>query len=505
MPLGFWIDGVPMNYDRTESAEVITMNFPGQSGEYRSARIPLTTLGRKSMVQETWDDLFEILCWSLQHAAAGVAPLKRHDGAPWEQSEHRRRKRAGQGLGVRGVLCEIRGDWLMFAETFRFPRWSEKANICWKCEATRAQVTSLHTPVSCAARGLPKGRRLSCHPPHREGLRQSSTPAVADADMATATITKPHSVFFLGESLEIAVVVAVAMAVITATAVGHQVTDCGREAVWRQTRRTHWQLILALLQRKATIAPVLTKAPWCDIRIFRIDWLHTVDQGIAADFLASLFLVVCRHLEGANHKARVGTLWGSLRAWYQTEGVADRLQSLVPTMIKAPDKRPKLRCKAAECRALVPFALVLARKFLAPSPTPREKAISCAMEFLSQCYQALGSGSIFSHDVLKESGLKFALQYCALAQAWAKEEFFQPKPKLHLFMHLCEEGAPVKTWTYRDEDFGGSIAAWARRRGGARTTRAFSQGVLDRFRIKHPVLRMREEGKNKVSSTHNSR
>ena len=292
-------------------------------------------------------------------------------------------------------------------------------------------------------------------------------------------------------SLGNAVMLAVDRAVVMATVVGHQVTECGREAVWRRTRRSHWQLIVALLQRGATVPPVLTKALWCDIRIFRIDWLHTVDQGIAADFVASLFLAVCTHFEGSSHKARVATLWGLLRDWYHAEGVADRLQSLVPSMIKAPVKRPKLRCKAAECRALVPFALLLARKFLAPSPKPREAAVATAMEFLSQCYHALGRDSIFSHDVLQESGVNFALQYCTLARAWAAEEFFQPKPKLHLFLHLCEEGAPVKTWTYRDEDFGGSVAAWARRRGGARTTRAFSQSVLDRFRIKHPVLRLR--------------
>lgn len=270
-----------------------------------------------------------------------------------------------------------------------------------------------------------------------------------------------------------------------------EVTECGRAAAWRSTRRTHWQLVTAILQRGETISPVLTHTPWCDIRIFRVDWLHTVDQGVAADFMASLFMVVSKKLAGATHKVRVGTLWGLLREWYQAEAVADRLQTLVPTMIKAPDKRPKLRCKAAESRALVPFALNLARKFLAPSPTPREAAVATAMEFLSQCYQALSGESIFSNDVLQECSVKFALQYCALAKAWEGEDFFQPKPKLHMFLHLCEEGAPTKTWTYRDEDFGGSVAAWARRRGGARTTRAFSQNVLDRFRIKHPVLRMR--------------
>eukprot|EP00971_Amphidinium_carterae_P046157 908670-Amphidinium_carterae.1 len=52
-------------------------------------------------------------------------------------------------------------------------------------------------------------------------------------------------------------------------------------------------------------------------------------------------------------------------------------------------------------------------------------------------------------------------------------------PKLHLFLELAREGVrPSMSWTYRDEDFGGCMAALARRRGGRDTPSATSYGTL---------------------------
>ena len=42
------------------------------------------------------------------------------------------------------------------------------------------------------------------------------------------------------------------------------------------------------------------------------------------------------------------------------------------------------------------------------------------------------------------------------------------KPKLHLFQELCENAQtnPSLSWTYSDEDFGGTLSALATRRWG---------------------------------------
>ena len=47
------------------------------------------------------------------------------------------------------------------------------------------------------------------------------------------------------------------------------------------------------------------------------------------------------------------------------------------------------------------------------------------------------------------------------------------KPKLHMMQELCElqTDNPSQNWTYQDEDFGGSMAACARVRGGSATAK----------------------------------
>ena len=54
---------------------------------------------------------------------------------------------------------------------------------------------------------------------------------------------------------------------------------------------------------------------------------------------------------------------------------------------------------------------------------------------------------------------------------------------LHLFQELAEmDGCqPALSWTYRDEDFGGTVAGLGRRRGGPRTIAATGSQVLQRF------------------------
>ncbi len=65
---------------------------------------------------------------------------------------------------------------------------------------------------------------------------------------------------------------------------------------------------------------------------------------------------------------------------------------------------------------------------------------------------------------MKEHGVNFAVQYVALhdhcnaadALAW------RLKPKLHLFpLITSDDSIPRLAWTYRDEDFGGSVARMA--------------------------------------------
>jgi len=65
------------------------------------------------------------------------------------------------------------------------------------------------------------------------------------------------------------------------------------------------------------------------------------------------------------------------------------------------------------------------------------------------------------------------------------------KPKMHQFLEMCSDGQkPSMSWTYRDEDYGGSVAKMARRRGGKKTSKTWSQQTLSLFRIHNPVPRL---------------
>ena len=99
-----------------------------------------------------------------------------------------------------------------------------------------------------------------------------------------------------------------------------------------------------------------------NINIFKIDWLHAVDQGAGADFLGNVFLLLLGKMEGSNKNARLRRLLLELNTWYRDNEVGARLNTRTRGMIRISRASPKLRCKAAECRALIPFADYAARK-----------------------------------------------------------------------------------------------------------------------------------------------
>ena len=247
---------------------------------------------------------------------------------------------------------------------------------------------------------------------------------------------------------------------------------------------------MAIIANGGELLPLLTSVPFVDSSIFRVDWLHCADQGIAADLLGNLFLLLMTKLVGHSLKDRCQALWTRLQVWYAAANVQDKLQNLVLTMIRQPKTPPKLRCSAAQCRALIPFAAKLVVELLDMS-VPVECAARTAMAHLDQCYQALSSSSIFHADIMRECSIRFAAQYVALEAAVGDGRSWRIKPKLNLFLEVCGEGSkPATFWAYRDEDYGGSVSRFSRRRGGLLSVKAFSSNLLQRFKIAQPVIRM---------------
>ena len=250
---------------------------------------------------------------------------------------------------------------------------------------------------------------------------------------------------------------------------------------------------MRLLQRHGKISPIL-EAPWVKTHIFRFDWLHAADQGATADFIGNVFHYLQEnHMQGATIEQRYTALFLEQQQFYEDEGVLDRMDALKPKFVEN-RQGMKLRASGAECRALVPFVLRLARE-LCDKTDPVENAIYWASFHLCRVYGALSASTPDAQAQMKESSILFATQYVALHDHFngGDDRLFRIKPKMHWFMHLCDgESKPSMNWLYRDEDFGGSVAAAARRRGGLLSPGASSFNVLEMLALVNPRISIRQ-------------
>jgi hypothetical protein len=409
VPVALWGDGVPCNYDRTESLEAFTLSLPGLKGPNRLLRIPLACLTKKFVIkEETFDDILEVIAWSFRVSSVGLFPATRHDGACFLKSDLWRSKRALRPLGSSGILTEIRGDWVFYKSCFRLPAWNENAGCCWRCDATPQDIR-----------------------------------------------------------------------------------DCSLDAAWRTSRLSHWDFIARLILQGKTMSPIL-RAPCVEISCFKIDWLHTMDIGVAADVLGNILLMLLPKMGGASASENCKRIFIRMRAWYKNNPVDSKYDNLIPTMIqKKASTPPKLRGKAAEVRSLVPFVKLLAEEFFSDADIMESTAKEAA-KLLNGMYECLSAAAVFSGDHLAERCRKLCLLWVAM-EAQSVPPLWRVKPKMHLVQELCEMSIgdrPALSWTYRDEEFGGSLAQYARKRGGHHTPIAIGRAVLLKFIAKHPIPRI---------------
>jgi hypothetical protein len=267
LALGFWCDGVPFNWDRTQSVEVLSFNLPGLKGEWENLRIPITCVPKDWVAtDETFHDLLEIVLWSLQCLASGEMPSSRHDRSQWTRSDKWRAKHQGETIGVKAFLVEVRGDWLMMKEVFHLPGWRDNTGCCWLCKATPGDRGSM-----------------------------------------------------------------------------------GLDAEWRRDRLSHWELLERIMRLGRRLSPLM-EAPGVKSHIFKIDWLHAVDQGAGADFLGNLFFLLWKRMEGRHKKTRLQALLFWLNTWYQQNNVTCRLNTLTEGMIKK--RVPHQSCGAKQRNAV---------------------------------------------------------------------------------------------------------------------------------------------------------
>jgi hypothetical protein len=155
-------------------------------------------------------------------------------------------------------------------------------------------------------------------------------------------------------------------------------------------------------------------------------------------------------------------------------------------MIKMPKQAPKLRCKGAETRHLVPFCLELALKFLTEDPHTHLR-YECILQLAN--FYLIMSTEPFDPAAARSHAEAYLSNYTALSKeaqdggslAW------RIKPKHHLFYHLgccqvTEIGNPAFFWAYQDEGFVGLLGKMAKPRGGPQGVRALVN-VMQKYRI----------------------
>ena len=139
--LGLWADGVPCNWDRTESVDVLSLSLPGLTGEFRNLRMPITALSHKHVCDETWQDINAVVKWSFECLATGTMPTQRHDGTPWRSTgEGKSDRKRLKGDVLRACLVEVRADWDWMSKVYGFPPHNLLEGCCWKCTCTPKQV-----------------------------------------------------------------------------------------------------------------------------------------------------------------------------------------------------------------------------------------------------------------------------------------------------------------------------------------------------------------------------
>lgn len=273
------------------------------------------------------------------------------------------------------------------------------------------------------------------------------------------------------------------------------IRDASSSAKWRRETLDHWELLVRMRTQHSSISPLFA-APGFRSRCICIDWMHTCDLGIACDFLGNLFWSALQKFPPGSLESKVAALFREIQVFYRTTSCTARLDSLSVNMIRPPGKSPKLRASAAETRALVPFGEALANEHFAGEGS-FESTVRAAATELHNCYRCLSSSTAHRESLLPRSCRRFCLLYIsleALAQHSGADKSWVVKPKLHWFQELCERGStasrPAATWNYRDEDFGGSVGALARRRGGSHNVTSVGRQMLEHYRARYPVLRL---------------
>jgi len=238
----------------------------------------------------------------------------------------------------------------------------------------------------------------------------------------------------------------------------------GADASWRLNRTAAQASFFTRLRAQGIPINPIMGLPFVTGMTICIDFLHTFDQGVSAEFLGNLFWWALPLL-GVNRKNQVAELWRQMLYFYEANQVSSRLSGLALADIRRDSKGPRLRGKASQIKALVRFGSELAARCRAACD-PAEVAVA---ETVQECAAQLAAiygfllAPAWPAEEARDASVKFATLYAALrthaeAVSGPAVKFWKVKPKLHLGQELLEymavaNGSPRQFWAYRDEDW----------------------------------------------------
>ena len=272
--------------------------------------------------------------------------------------------------------------------------------------------------------------------------------------------------------------------------------DADTTAEWRHQRLSTLEFIHRQKELGKKISPIFS-VQGVSNRIFRFDWLHAVDQGVAADFFGNALETLLPKMAGDNKAAKCQTLNHKLQAFYKRHKVQDKVKCLKLKNFKRPSatQPPKLKMvSAAEVRCMTPFIKELTQEFCSDD-CPQEVTMRLAARKLEFCYIALAKTSLPAREeLLQTCSREFAQLYKALHQKSTDGILWRPKPKMHQMLELCSEPGcdPTTSWCYRDEDAGGPISKVCRMRGRWNNLTYWSRHAFEMFYMKYPLPKIQE-------------
>ena len=127
VPIGFHGDGGP--FSKQDSLFSLSWNSLSISAPTMQSRFLFTTIRKSDMVADTMEQVLKVFAWSCNVMLSGQTPHTDWSGNALLGG--------GQDLagGLRGALCQVRGDWEFYCQVFGFGRANQEF-MCPFCKAS---------------------------------------------------------------------------------------------------------------------------------------------------------------------------------------------------------------------------------------------------------------------------------------------------------------------------------------------------------------------------------